>query len=103
MVALWACVADGLPGSKYPSRIFLLAALAAGKKLHQGPGLVDVAFDPMLVVAMQGDQTATAGPGVLVRLKRVRGTCCFITARETGQLYMHCKDKQWVHHKTDSC
>jgi hypothetical protein len=76
--APWACVAAGLPGSKYPSRIFLLAAL--GKSYIKA--LVSL-FDPMLVVANQGDQTATAG--VLVGVKQVRGTCYFIALEDRPQ------------------
>ena len=74
---VWRLV--NLPGSKlYPSRIFLLAAL--GKSYIKA--LVSL-FDPMLVVANQGDQTATAG--VLVGVKQVRGTCYFIALEDRPQ------------------
>ena len=76
--ALWACVAASLPGSKYPGRVFLLAAL---EKIYI-KALVSL-FDPVLVVANQGDQTATAG--VLVGVKQVRGTCYFIALEDRPQ------------------
>ena len=60
------------------SKIFLLAA--QGKRYIKA--LVSL-FDPMLVVANQGDQTATAG--VLVGVKQVRGTCYFIALEDRPQ------------------